>query len=158
MKARSATPSRTRGGTTVTGNVWARMLRISLLCGAIIAVCCVALAAVVDGAAGAGSAGLGTVIVAAVFGISLGGLWWSSKYPAPVAALVMLVMYAALVAAGTMILFGAPKPEWVLPPWMGTAVIGQVVAWLGGSAVALRRSRLPVFDVDTRTQPREETV
>lgn len=147
---------RNRPGVTVAGNVWSRMLRISVTVGAIIAAGCVAPAALLAGAAGAGSAGLGTVIGAVVFTISLAGLWWSARYPAPVAALVMLVLYAALVAAGTMILFSAPKPDWVLPPWMGAAVIGQVVAWLGGSALALRRSRLPVFDVDTRPRPTEE--
>ncbi|KAA9395652.1 hypothetical protein FCK90_01140 [Kocuria coralli] len=152
------TGRRGRGGHggTVAGNVWQRMLRVSALGGAAAALGIAVLAWAVSGAAAAGSVLLGTVIVTVVFALSLLSLWWASRYPAPVAAMAMLVLYVALVFAGALILFATSAPGWVEPGWIGVATIGQLVAWLTGSGVALRRSRLPVFDVETPRDPRAD--
>lgn len=139
---------------TVAGNVWARMLRVAGLAGAAVALLLALVAWPWGGPPAVGSVLIGSVVVAVVFGVSLGALWWAAKYPAPVAAMTMLVLYVALVLAGAMILFATTAPSWVQPPWLGAATIGQLVAWLAGAAIAVRRSRLPVFDLPaTRSSP-----
>ncbi|MDO5618381.1 hypothetical protein [Kocuria sp.] len=117
--------------------------------GAVVGLVLALVAAALEGVDGLGSVAIGSAIVAVVFGVSLAALWWSAKYPAAVMGLTMLVVYVALVFAGAMILFSTTAPGWVLPRWAAGASIGQVIAWLTGTAVAARRTRIPIFDVDT---------
>lgn len=131
------------------GNVWARMLRISLILGAAVALVLAAFAWLAAGAAALGSVAVGSAVVAIVFSVSLVALWWASRYPPALAAMVMLILYVGLVFAGAIILFAAPRPQGLEAPWLGAATVGQLCAWLTGAAFAVRRTRLPIFDVDT---------
>lgn len=146
--------SRTHTGRrTLPGNVWARMLRVSLLLGACVAALLLGIAWLVDGSAAAASVAVGAAVVVFVFAVSLVALWWASRYPPALAAMVMLILYVGLVFAGAIILFAAPAPQGLEAPWVGAATVGQLCAWLTGVAYAARRTRLPIFDVQTTARP-----
>lgn len=143
----AAPRGRNRSNKTAAGDVWARMLRISLLIGSGLGLVTVLAAALVGGASAAGSAAIGATVVVIVFGLSLAALWWASRHHPAVAGLTVLLVYAALVLAGGAVLLMVQTPDWIQPGWIGAATIAELVAWLGGAAFGLRRSRLPVFDV-----------
>lgn len=141
------------GRTTLPGNVWARMLRVSVLLGVSVAAVLAVSAWWVDGSPAAASVAVGTTVVAFVFAVSLVALWWASRYPPALAAMVMLILYVGLVFAGAIILLAAPAPQGLEAPWVGAATVGQLCAWLTGVAYAARRTRLPIFDVETTARP-----
>lgn len=131
------------------GSVWARMLRICLLLSAIAALVLALVAWIVAGTAALVSVAVGTVVVVVVFTLSLLALWWASRYPPALAGMVMLMTYVGLVFAGAIILFAAPRPQTLHEVWLGATTVVQLVAWLTGVAYAVRRTRLPIFDVET---------
>lgn len=150
----SAPPRRHRLS-TVGGSPWAVMLRhagaaaLGVLCLAVLA------AAVVDGSAAAGSAALAGAAVLAPFAATGLLLWAASRRSVHGPPLAMVTCYVVLVLLGAALLVVVDLPGWIRPGWVLTAAILLVAAWLAGTALGLRRARLPIYDLPApRVGPR----
>ncbi|MDO4254233.1 MAG: hypothetical protein Q4C81_03670 [Kocuria sp.] len=139
------------------GNVWARMLQLSLLCATVVAVLLIISAGLVQGRAAVISVLVGAAVVSSVFAVSLAALWWASHRIPGLIALVMVALYAVLVFIGAAVLLILPAPRGLLPGWVGVAAVAQLCAWLAASARVVAHARLPIFDVPLTPQLSQKT-
>lgn len=148
-----------RWRTTTPGSPWALMLGWAVVPAAIVVVVLGLVALLVSGAGALGSTLLAAAVVGVPFALSGLSLWGASRLSSHTPALVMLGLYAVLVAVGIVLIETVVLPAWFAPPWAFAAVIAHVSVWLGGLALGLSRARIPVFDLSAtsggrRSEPR----
>lgn len=132
---------------TVAGSPWAVMLRHAAIPAVVVLAAVAALAGAIGGAGAAGSAAIAGAGVLAPFAATGLILWVSSRVSMYAPPLAMVSSYVVMVLLGAVLLAVVQVPGWIRPGWVLLAAVAQVVVWLAGTAVGLRRARLPVYDL-----------
>ncbi|BCW11237.1 MULTISPECIES: hypothetical protein [Paenarthrobacter] len=135
LEASGATPS-----------LWLHLLKLSTIVGSAGLLVAAALAALMDGPAGALSEVLGGLLVMVFFGISLlVGHYVGRNNPSGAIGL-FVATYFVKVVGFAVILFAIGRPEWLHSRWFVIGAIVTVVMWQAAELYGFSKARLQTFN------------